>query len=126
MTISVQGLSKRFGSNATAALDELRRCARGRVLLISDQTIQQESRFVPIALHGALRYLAHLSNVAERESAKEFQIDAFGQTRIDFRERVERFVEVLDLDVRFDTTGQLGGERGNFEGAPTLLRITIA
>jgi len=58
--------------------------------------MQQDTGLVPIALHRALRYLLHGSDLSEREAAVKFQINNLRKPPIEFGETVQGLADILE------------------------------
>ena len=55
--------------------------------------------FLPMPLHGALRYTSHGGDFGEGEAAEEFQIDNLGEPGVDLRELVESVADARQFAV---------------------------
>ncbi len=59
--------------------------------------MQQQLGFDPIALHGPLGDSAQGRNLAKREAAKELQVDQLRERRIERDERLQGFIEIVEI-----------------------------
>ena len=82
-----------LGKWHTSASASRRRC------VVDHQAVEQDAGLLPIALHGAFGHRPHLSNLGEGESAEKFEVDAFGEMRIQFSQFLERVDEFIHLAI---------------------------
>ena len=86
----------RLQADASNGGARISRCIHDRFAV--EQTMQQNACLVPLASHRAFRYRPE---VCDRQSARgpELEIHAFGEPRLDLRDRFERFIERAEIDV---------------------------
>jgi len=83
------------------------------------------ARLFPLALHGPLDSPFHGCNLCERKSAKEFEVDNFGEARFSGRQFIERVAELREF-ATIRSVFQFRSDRRDFKLAAPLLRLPVA
>src|SRR5579859_7700605 len=79
-----------------------------------------DARLLPPSLYRPFREYLHGRNLAERETAKEFQVHHLGKIRLDLRHFLQYIVDRQQLPDVNCLSDQVRLERSNFELAAVL------
>ena len=99
---------------------------RLRQTRFADDAVQVDSSLLPIALYGTLGYAAHRCNLAEREAAKELQIDDLRESGVHARQVVERVAQARQHLGIGDLFRDVGVERRDLELTAAFLGAAVA